>query len=600
MPTLDRRSVEFTAEDGTRALRYGDLHARDAAGRELAASIEVLGRTLRLTVDDRDARYPVAIDPLLTSPAWTVTGQDSSVFGFASGTAGDVNGDGYSDVIVGAPFYDNGETDEGRAFLYLGSAAGLSTMPAWTGESDQAGARYGVAVASAGDVNGDGFGDVIVGANLYDDPVFDAGAAFVYMGSASGLATSPAWTGSSHQSSAYYGVAVASAGDVNGDGYDDVIVGAEFYTQALTHQGAAYVYLGSASGLATSPVATRYGDQPTAVFGHAVSGAGDVNGDGYDDVIVGEEYFDNAATDAGKAAIFGGGSGGISASPVWITEGDEDIGNYGSSVASASDVNGDGYADVLVGARHYDNLHTRPAEGEGKAYLYYGSSSGPSTTPGWSYAGEHVADHMGHVVASAGDVNADGYSDVLVSAFQWTHDQVNEGHALVFLGSALGLRDTADWQGEGNGVRAGYGWSGGSAGDVNGDGYADVIVGEGGIEDGVLVRGRASVYYGTSGGLASAAGRSASLSLEAPVPSPFHSSCAIAFTLDRAGRARLAVFDPQGRRIAVLADGAMPAGRHSVSWNGREDSGRLARSGIYWVRLETSAGATSRPLVLTR
>ena len=102
-------------------------------------------------------------------------------------TAGDVNGDGYSDVIVGAPRYDNGQTDEGRAFVYHGSAAGLAPPPAWTAEGNQAGADFGGSVATAGDVNGDGYSDVIVGAPVYDNGQTDEGRAFVYHGSAAGL-----------------------------------------------------------------------------------------------------------------------------------------------------------------------------------------------------------------------------------------------------------------------------------------------------------------------------------------------------------------------------------------------------------------------------
>ena len=113
-------------------------------------------------------------------------------------TAGDVNGDGYTDVIVGAYAYDNGQTDEGRAFVYLGSAAGLATTAAWTAESDQDGASFGNSVATAGDVNGDGYTDVIVGRLDYDNGQTTR-AAFVYHGSAAGLATSPAWTAESDQ-----------------------------------------------------------------------------------------------------------------------------------------------------------------------------------------------------------------------------------------------------------------------------------------------------------------------------------------------------------------------------------------------------------------
>ncbi len=100
-------------------------------------------------------------------PAWTAeSDQASAYFGSSVGSAGDVNGDGYADVIVGAPNYDNGQTDEGRAFVYLGGAAVSRPRPTWTAEGDQAGAGFGVSVATAGDVNGDGYADVIVGARL--------------------------------------------------------------------------------------------------------------------------------------------------------------------------------------------------------------------------------------------------------------------------------------------------------------------------------------------------------------------------------------------------------------------------------------------------
>src|SRR5207249_180283 len=144
-------------------------------------------------------------------------------FATSVATAGDVNGDGYSDVIVGAPLYDNGQTDEGRVFVFLGSASGLATSAAWTAESNQASAQFGASVAAAGDVNGDGFGDVMIGAPFFDNGQADEGRVFLYLGSASGLATSPAWTAESNQANAQFGTSVATAGDVNGDGRADVI-----------------------------------------------------------------------------------------------------------------------------------------------------------------------------------------------------------------------------------------------------------------------------------------------------------------------------------------------------------------------------------------
>ncbi len=174
-------------------LRYGGLHVWDADGAELPSHLEIEGVEVALTIADEGAAYPLTIDPILTAASWTAeSDQANAEFGYSVATAGDVNGDGFSDVIAGAWKYDNGESDEGRAYVFLGSPNGLSATPAWTAEGDQDFAHLGVSVASAGDVNGDGFFDVIVGADGYAASASNKGRAFVYLGSAAGLATSPA------------------------------------------------------------------------------------------------------------------------------------------------------------------------------------------------------------------------------------------------------------------------------------------------------------------------------------------------------------------------------------------------------------------------
>jgi hypothetical protein len=194
-------------------------------------------------------------------------------------------------VIVGARFFDNGETDEGRVFVYHGSATGLSTSANWTAESNQAFANFGFSVSSAGDVNGDGFSDVIVGARLFDNGETDEGRAFVYHGSATGLSTSANWTAESNQGNAQFGYSVSWAGDVNGDGFSDVIVGAPLFDSPEANEGRAFVYHGSATGLSTTPNWTAESNQAFAQFGNSVASAGDVNGDGFSDVIVGAWLF---------------------------------------------------------------------------------------------------------------------------------------------------------------------------------------------------------------------------------------------------------------------------------------------------------------------
>jgi hypothetical protein len=407
---------------------------------------------------------------------WTVeSNQAGAAFGYSAATAGDVNGDGYSDVIVGATNYDFMFTGEGGAFVYLGSASGLATGAAWSAESNQASASLGQSVASAGDVNGDGYSDVIVGVPYYDNgPLTDEGAAFVYPGSAAGLATTPAWTGEGNQSNAHFGISVASAGDVNGDGFSDVIVGAEGYTNGQLSEGRALVYLGATAGLALSPAWTAEGNDQNASLGHSVGTAGDVNGDGYSDVIVGVPYnLDLSGTLRGKTLVYHGSASGLGASPAWTVQGDQPGSGFGISVGTAGDVNGDGFSDVIVG----DYQATNGESQEGRAFVYHGSLSGLSPAPNWTAESNQAHSAFGCSVGTAGDVNGDGFSDVIVGASAYSN-VTNTGRAFVYHGSPSGLGLAPAWQANAGGNGVAFGSSVGTAGDVNGDGYSDVIVGD--------------------------------------------------------------------------------------------------------------------------
>jgi FG-GAP repeat. len=259
---ITNTALSFLTANGQEAMRYSGLKVWDARHKPLKAHFEQRENYLAIVVSDKNAQYPITIDPLSTTPDWTAeSNQANAQFGWSVASAGDVNGDGFSDVIVGAPNFDNGENDEGAAFVYHGSTSGLSTTPDWAAESDQVSAQFGYSVASAGDVNGDGFSDVIVGARLFDNGETDEGAAFVYHGSFFGLSPTPDWTAESNQANAEFGISVASAGDVNGDGFSDVIVGAPNFDNGETDEGAAFVYHGSASGLSTTPNWTAESNQ---------------------------------------------------------------------------------------------------------------------------------------------------------------------------------------------------------------------------------------------------------------------------------------------------------------------------------------------------
>lgn len=427
---------------------------------------------------------PAGLDlPFVFPPIWSSSGDDQAAvyFGFAVASAGDANNDGYPDIIIGAPGYDSGPTGigVGKAYLYLGGVSGLSASPAWTSLGDnQEVSDYGFSVASAGDVNNDGFSDVIVGAPDFNTANSDAGKAYLYLGEAGGLASTPAWTSNGDdQEWAEFGYSVASAGDVNNDGFSDVIVGADEFDTVNYRAGKAYIYLGGAAGLSAGPVWTSSGDdQRLAEFGYSVAGAGDVDNDGYDDVIVGAWDFDTLNSGAGKAYVYLGGPLGPSGSPVWTSSGDDQgSAGYGRSVASAGDVNDDGYADVIVGAYDFNATNNQA----GKAYVYLGGPGGPSASPVWTSSGDdQQTAHYGISVASAGDVNNDGYSDLIVGASDFNELEVDIGKAYVYLGGPAGPAAVPYWTGSGdNQARAFFGWSVAAAGDVNNDGGSEVIVG---------------------------------------------------------------------------------------------------------------------------
>jgi hypothetical protein len=188
--------------------------------------------------------------------SWTAeSDQVEALFGTSVAGAGDVNNDGHDDVIVGALFFDNGQSEEGRAYVYHGNALGLSATADWHAESDQADAYFGVSVAGACDMNNDGYSDVLVGAYWYDGGESEEGRAYAFYGSASGLSTTADWIVEPDKELTNFAVSVASAGDVNNDGAVDVIVGAFGYDNEDLNEGAAYVYHGEVQYVPISPAA---------------------------------------------------------------------------------------------------------------------------------------------------------------------------------------------------------------------------------------------------------------------------------------------------------------------------------------------------------
>jgi MYXO-CTERM domain-containing protein len=516
--------VELDNDDGDTLLVHA-LMATDAAGEPLPARFEADPDGFRIVVDDEGAAYPIAIDPIYTTTAWSAEGTagfDSGLGNRVSG-AGDVNGDGYDDALV---------TGAGCVYVFEGSASGLpTTATATISAPADAGTSFGAALSRAGDVNADGYDDVVIGA--YDSGTSDTGAAYVFEGSSTGLSTTPATTLTGADRGNYFGYAVAGAGDVNGDGYDDVIVSAPEY---LGYTGRVYVYEGSATGVPTTETTTLTGAATFYYFGKAVAIAGDVNGDGYDDVVIGADGYSSGT---GRTYVYQGGASGVAATATTTITGSHSGGYFGGSVAGAGDTNGDGYDDIVVGSTGTS----------GAFNVYRGSRTGITTTSVFSFGGSY-GDQLGNSVAS-GDFDGDGLSDVVIGApgyssyagkvyvasggLAHTTTLTGSGTARDYFGYSVASLGDVDGDGSDELIVSANGWSdigaayvydltgtplyvthttiiGASddelgisvagAGDVNGDGYDDVIVGAYGY---LGYTGRALIYEGSASGLATTA-----------------------------------------------------------------------------------------------
>jgi hypothetical protein len=391
----------------------------------------------------RAPEVAVAAEPLRLTPLWSATGEAGTLsLGWFVAGAGDVNSDGFADILVGSPW----GPPEAATLFHYGGAEGVDPEPVRLSD-------YGIAAASAGDVDGDGDPEVIA-ADARD-------AVFLLRGSPDGLESSPAWRAAFIEPGGQGQdvESVASAGDVNGDGFDDVIVGLNYWRDS---QVFAHLFLGSASGLPAEPSWTARLDAGDLAWGCPAASAGDVNGDGFADVVIGVPgYRHDSPFAVGRAYVYLGSASGLPEQPSWeAAPGMSGPSGFGVGVAGAGDVNGDGFDDVVISAGD--------PEGEGAGghlRLYLGSAEGLADEP---TAERSLGGGFGGSLSSAGDQNGDGFADWLVG---------DDARAFVFLGAreqpgarAFELESAPD---SASAMRTVAG-----AGDVDGDGCVDILVGE--------------------------------------------------------------------------------------------------------------------------
>lgn len=477
----------------------------------------------------------IEVNTLNGSNGFVINGFDSLDFlGGAVSYAGDVNGDGNDDLIVGATGADPNGNLSGSSYLVLGSVTGFQSpiLPAslipFNGV--HIAENSGSSVSNLGDVNGDNVDDFIIGAyeaNTNGNSL--SGASYVVFGNTNRF--NPTELSSLNGANGFVingedqfdlsGYSVSSAGDVNDDGINDIFIGAIYGGSG--DNGASYIVYGSSNSFPSSlNISSLNGTNGFAIngisngdyTGISVDTAGDFNNDGIDDLIIG------AATANKSYIVFGNANGlthpfnlsSLNGNNGFVINGISASDNTGISVSKAGDFNADGIDDVVIGADYAD------ADGidSGAAYVVFGQAL--STFPlqmnlsdlngnnGFAIHGNAASDYFGESVSNAGDLNGDGIDDLVIGATNTDTNGIDSGSSYVLFGSSTGFPNTISASNVHiyggftvNGLSAGdsLGSSVGYAGDVNADGIDDVIVGAENDDPIGINSGASFVIFGT-------------------------------------------------------------------------------------------------------
>ena len=422
----------------------------------------------------------------------SVSVADATLFGDAGGdrlgqgdpgaaSLGDIDGDGNPDIAVSAIFESSVESRQGAVYIVSGAPSGtdnIGNVASVKLTGDDANDWAGYAVVGAGDLDGDGVPDLVIGATRDDTGGADAGITFVLHGPVDTDATIAARADAAYTGEAAGDISGEAAwtGDFNGDGLADLLIGAQYNDG---RRGAAYLVFGpaSAGGSLASADLTLRGIDTDDEASSSLSGVGDTDGDGFDDLVVAARNADDSAGEA--YFVLGGGRTGAldlaEADTTYQGEAPEDEVGFGVSVSGAGDVNGDGYADVILGARNNDGA----ADNAGAAYVLLGPL--PTGTNNLSAAdaklmGETASNFAGDSVHFAGDVDGDGLDDVLVGSGYNSLGAGEGGAAYVVRGPIEGSISLTDADGILRAAAAQDRLRVRGVGDLDADGLHDVLV----------------------------------------------------------------------------------------------------------------------------
>ncbi len=393
--------------------------------------------------------------------------EGAAYLGRALNFVGDLNNDGWPDFAVGIPRNDsNGHSDNGRVLVFFGGAS-LDSTPDLilngTGDGDE----FGGTVSPAGDLNKDGYDDLLIGAPSYSGGAgMRQGRAYIYFG---GSPMDGTFDLSMYGEGPgdWFSFAAMGVGDLNKDGYDDIVITSPNWRNPDIY-GKAYVYLGGASMDNVSDLIIQ-GPQIAQYWGRAVSPAGDVNKDGYDDFLVGTEISDKACVKCGRADLFYGGSplNGVIDLSFYGTGGEE----LGYAMATLGDLNKDGYDDFAISAIRND-LHGILT---GAVYVYFGGAPADNVAD-LKIFGTGGGEYFGSSLSSAGDMNNDGWLDIAIGSMFNNTGKADSGAVYILFGGSP-LHNTTDLKIPGTGDSDQFGSAISAGVDIDKDGYPDLLVG---------------------------------------------------------------------------------------------------------------------------
>jgi len=407
-----------------------------------------------------------------TRPKSAPVGGDQ--LGFAVAGAGDVDGDGAADLVVGAFANDSGGGNAGAVFVYSGASGDII----YEFIGDNVRENLGYAVAS-GDINGDGTPDILAGAPSYslaEDTAVGVGRVYTWIGATG--AKGRGYIGT--HANGRFGYNVAVTGDVDQDGMADFAVAESgYHDSSRADRGAVYIYSGQSGDLIRSLVGQEPGDR----FGHALANLGDLDGDGYPELAVGAHRYSALRISSGRVYIFSGRTG----DTLLILDGASLFEQFGFAVAAAGDVDGDGVSDVAVGAPFNDARGSR----SGCVRIFSGANGSLIR----QHFGVSSREQLGIAMALVSDLNRDGTPELLVGARGHSNGGRDAGAAYVLSGAD----DSILYSFMGEAAGDNFGAAVAAAGDVDRDGTEDLLIGAFGSDSGGRDAGRAYVYSGATG-----------------------------------------------------------------------------------------------------